>query len=90
MHAVVVSSLISDFENARKSLHEQVMPRVKQTLGFVSGCWLAPEDGKGMSIIIFENEDAAKAMASQMQPGAKLNEFVTIESVNVREVAGHA
>ena len=41
-----------------------------------------------MEILIFETEYEAQAMAAQMPPGRQVNEFVTVESVEVREVAG--
>ena len=69
-------------------LHDDVLPTVSDIPGFVSGVWLAPVDGKGMEILIFETEDEARAMAEQMPPGRKVNEFVTVESVEMREVAG--
>ena len=56
--------------------------------GFVSGYWLAPVDGQGLEILIFETEEEARAMAEQMPKGRELNEYVTVRSVEVREVAG--
>ena len=44
--------------------------------------------GVGLEILIFETEGEAQAMAAQMPPGRQVNEFVTVESVEVREVAG--
>ena len=90
MHAVVVTSVIRDSQNARTLLHEEVIPSVKQTPGFVSGLWLAPIDLKAVTVVVFENEEAARAMASQLHPGTHPNEFVAVESVEVREVAGNA
>jgi hypothetical protein len=87
MHAVVVTSAVSNFEAARKRLQEEVVPRVKLTPGFVSGCWLEPVELKGTSVLVFEKEDAARAMAAQMRPGTKLNEFVVVEHVEIRMVA---
>ena len=88
MHAVVGTVTISDFEHARRLLHDDVLPTITEVPGFVSGYWLAPVDGKGTSLLIFETEDEAHAMADQMPPGRQLNQFVTVDSVEVREVAG--
>ena len=88
MHAVLGTVTITDYEHARRLLHDDVLPTITEVPGFVSGHWLAPIDGTGMSILIFETEDEARAMAEQMPPGRQLNEFVTIDSVEVREVAG--
>ena len=88
MHAIVVKVTVNEFDAARKTLHEQVVPRVKQAPGFVAGYWLAPEDGQGLSVLVFESEDAAKGFAGQIQspPGGE----VTIDSVDLREVVAHA
>ena len=88
MHAVLGTVTITDYDHARRLLHDDVLPTITEVPGFVSGHWLAPIDGTGMSILIFETEDEARAMAEQMPPGRQLNEFVTIDSVEVREVAG--
>ena len=91
MHAVVVTVTISDYEAARQQLHERVIPTVKQRPGFSGGYWLAPVDGKGLSIAVFDSEGNAQAMAAQLREGAfPIPDSVTFESVDVREVAGSA
>jgi hypothetical protein len=79
---------ISDYEHAKRLLHDDVLPTVTDIAGFVSGHWFAPVDGIALEILIFETEDEARAMAEQLPPGRQVNEFVTIQSVEVREVAG--
>jgi hypothetical protein len=88
MYAALATVSISDYERARRMLHDDVLPTVADIPGFISGYWLAPVDGKGLEVLIFETEDEARAMAAQMPPGRQVNEFVTVESVEVREVAG--
>ena len=88
MHAVVVTVQIENYDEARKMLTEQVVPMVSGQPGFVTGVWLAPEDGKGNSVAVFESEDQARAMADMVRQVAPST--VTVESVNVREVAAHA
>ena len=39
MHAVVVRVNINEPETAERALHEQVVPRVSQAPGFVTGYW---------------------------------------------------
>ena len=59
--------------------------------GFVGGYWLAPSDGKGLSIAVFDSEENAKAMAAQLRDAASpVPDSVTFESVDLREVAGSA
>ena len=88
MYAALATVSITDYEHARRMLHDDVLPTVTDIPGFVAGHWLAPVDGIGMEILIFETEDEARAMAEQMPPGRQVNEYVTVESVEVREVAG--
>ena len=91
MHAIVVTVAISDYEAARQQLHERVIPSVKQMSGFVGGYWLAPSDGKGLSMVVFDSEEHAQAMASQLRDGSiPTPDSVTVDSVDVREVAGNA
>jgi hypothetical protein len=88
MYAVVQTSSISDYDKARKLLHDEVLPTVREIPGFVTGHWLAPVDGTGMSIVVFDTEAGARTLADQMTPGRQLNDYVTVETVEVREVAG--
>jgi hypothetical protein len=92
MHAVVVRVSIGDFELAKKDLREQVVPRASQAPGFVAGYWTRSEDGQnGLSMAVFESEDAAREVAERIRSGAFfVPETVTLESVEVREVVAHA
>ena len=86
MHAVVVEVAISDFEQARALLLEEIQPAVRATPGFQGGTWMAPIDGRGMSVALFDTEENARAMAERMAPGTPLNDYVTVRSAHVREV----
>jgi hypothetical protein len=88
MHAVIVDVSIGDVETAQKELREQVVPRVSQAPGFVTGVWLSPAEGKGHSVVVFESEEAAKGMAGQVR--SMPPSTVTIDNVQVREVVAHA
>jgi hypothetical protein len=92
MHAVVVKVSIGDPELAQQGLREKVIPRVSQAPGFVAGYWTRSDDGKnGLSMILLESEEAARAAAEQIQSGAGvIPETVTLENVEVREVVEHA
>lgn len=87
MYAVVVRVSISDVEKAREELRTQVVPMVSQSPGFVAGYWTGT-GGDGLSMVVFESEDAARQMADRV-PQA-LPEFVTLEDVQVREVVASA
>jgi hypothetical protein len=87
MHAVGVNVTINDRAAAESELRDQLVPWASQTPGFVTGYWTIKDDN-GLTMIVFESEDAANRMSEQVRaavPGA-----VTLEHVDVREVAAHA
>jgi hypothetical protein len=88
MHAVVVRVTISNPENAEKALREEVVPRVSRSPGFVAGYWTRSGGPDGLSMIVFESEDAARAVADQIPQG--MPDAVTLESIEVREVVANA
>ena len=88
MHAVVVDVSISDLEQSQRELRERVVPIVSQAPGFVSGVWLARGEGKGHSVVVFETEEAANAMAEQVRSVAPST--VTVDNVGVHEVVAKA
>lgn len=89
MYALIETVTITDFEKARAEL-QKTLAEIKQAPGFIGGYWLAPSDGTtGMSVTAYESEDAANAVKERMQPGTKLNDFVTVKSAEVREVVAN-
>ena len=87
MHAVIVHVTIHDPETASRTLKEQIVPQVSQAPGFVAGYWCAAGSDKGLSLIVLESEDAARAVAERAQaPG----DFITFDSVEVGEIVAHA
>ena len=68
MHALVVRVSINDPEQATAALREQVVPRVSQAPGFVAGYWTR-KDNTGLSMIVFESEEAAQAASEQIPSG---------------------
>lgn len=89
MHAVITQVTVHDVEAGRKMLEDEVIPRVKQAPGFVGGYWTR-KDNRGMSMIVFESEDAAKTAAEQISSNAGSAEAVSLDSVEVREVVAQA
>lgn len=87
MHAVVVNVSIDDRDAAERALHEQLVPRVSQLPGFITGYWTIKDD-TGLTMLIFETEDAANRMSQQAQ--ATVPPAMTLEQVQVREVVAHA
>jgi hypothetical protein len=87
MHAVVVNVTITDPEAAARSLREQLVPRVSQLPGFVTGYWTV-KDKTGLTMLIFESEQTATAMSQQAE--ATVPPAMTFKNVEVREVAASA
>lgn len=87
MHAVVVTVTISDAEAAESHLREQVVPGVSQAPGFVAGYWTRKDDS-GLAMVVFESEDAAKAVSERIP--SMVPDEVTLGDVEVREVVVHA
>jgi hypothetical protein len=87
VHAVVATVRIEDVQAARESLAGLRLSVVPRAPGFVSACWLAPVDGIGMSVIVFDSlEHAEEAAAYPLAPLPG----VTPLSVDVREVYASA
>jgi hypothetical protein len=87
MHAVIVNVTINDPKAAASALHEQLVPRVSQAPGFIAGYWTIKDDS-GLTMLIFETEQAAQAMSEQAKAGVP--DAMTLVSVEVRNVEAHA
>ena len=88
MHAVIVQVTIKDREASEGFLKEQLVPGVAQAPGFVTGHWVNIGGDRGISMIVFESEEAATGFAeSEIRPP---EEVVTIESIQVGEVVANA
>ena len=87
MHAVVgkVSIQAGREDDAQEFLKTNVLPMVKQAPGVLSGYWLAPQDGHGFGITFYESEEAARG-AAEMAKNGPLPDYVTFDSIEVREV----
>ena len=89
MHAVVVKVAIRDFDPARQFLTEQVVPRVKEAPGFVTGYWTRGDDDSGLSMIVFESQENARNVAEMIESQG-MDEAVDLQGVEVREVVANA
>ena len=91
MHAVVVNVTINDVEPATEILRTEVVPRASQAPGFVAGYWTrSSESNRGLSMVVFQSEEAAQAAAQQIQAMGAPSDAVTLDSVEVREVVANA
>jgi len=87
VHAVGVKVKINDSEAADSHLRDRVVPGISQAPGFVAGYWTR-KDNTGLSMVIFDSEGAANRASEQVP--SMIPDAVTLEDVEVREVAAHA
>lgn len=91
MHAVFVEVDVQDgasVDEARKRLQENA-PRMAREAGARVGYWLAPQSGRGVSVVVFDSEDEAQKLAGQLHVGESPRNAppgVTFRTVEVREV----
>jgi hypothetical protein len=93
MYAVIVEvdTSGSEREESQRRLREEIVPAVSQAPGFQSGTWAAhPDESKGLSVVVFDTEENAQAMASRFTVGESPQPGVTIERSEVREVVASA
>jgi hypothetical protein len=88
MYAVVVDVTIEDRELAERELRDAVVPGVSGVPGFVAGYWIAVSDVRGHSVVVLESEQAARAVAGQVQDQARAG--VSVDDVQVGEVVAKA
>jgi hypothetical protein len=89
MHAVVARVTVQNVEMAQKLLQDEVVPRARQSPGFVAGYWTR-SDGQGLSMIVFESEENARQAADAVQANMPPGDVVTLDGVEVREVVANA
>ena len=84
-----VNAKDSDAEAAREILPQEVVPAARDN-GAKAGYWLAPQNGRGVAVVLFDTEAEARAAATMFHvgeppmPGAP--EGITVKTVEVREV----
>jgi hypothetical protein len=62
-------------------LREQIVPRVKEAPGLVNAYWLRARDNRGTSVIVFETEEAAQALARRIEAEGPPIDAVTLDSI---------
>lgn len=88
MHAVIIDVTIDDPAAAKADLDAQVIPMLKGIPDFVGGHWVALAEDRGTSVVVFESEASAKALASQAE--SMPMEHVTAQRIEVGEVLARA
>ena len=87
MHAVVTSLTFNDRSAAEAELSE-IVSRVAGMPGFVGGYWVALDADRGTSILVFDSEEAARALASFARAAPYAS--VTPGAIEVGEVLARA
>jgi hypothetical protein len=90
MYAVLIEVDVSgvDREDGLRGLREQIVPAIRSLPGFQSGTWLlGNQDGKGLSLTLWESEAQAQEMAGRFGPGSSPQMSASIVRCEVREVA---
>jgi hypothetical protein len=91
MYAVFteVNATESHTEAGREILPQYAVPAAREH-GALGGYWLAPQGGRGLAVVVFETEEAARKAAAMFQVGEppmpNAPEGVTVKTVEVREV----
>jgi hypothetical protein len=74
---------------AREFLPQVAVPGARSS-GASAGYWLAPREGRALSVVVFDSEDAANKAAEQFvvgePPMPNAPSGVTVRTVEVREV----
>jgi hypothetical protein len=89
VHAVVVRLTIDDLDRDNQLLEKQVVPRATEAAGFVAGYWTR-SGNSGLSMVVYESEEAARAVAEQIQSMGLPDDAITVDGVEVREVVASA
>ncbi len=93
MYAVLIEVDVSgvDRDQGLTALREQVIPAIQAMPGFQSGTWLpGNEDGKGLSLTLWDTEANAKVMADRFGIGSNPTMSAMVARCEVREVAATA
>ena len=93
MHALVVRVTIHNADRTREVLNSQVVPQVSGAPGFKTGywTWLAGGELNGLSMVIFDSEENARAAGDRVSAIATdAPDDVTLDGVEIREVVASA
>ena len=65
-----------------------VLPRVREALGIVSGFWMTDMAGATLNVMVFESEDAARSALEPVRT-APIPPCMQVERADVYEVLAH-
>jgi hypothetical protein len=87
MFAVVVRERgqAEQIDSSGQHIEANVVPRVRQAPGIVSGLWMTDKAGATLNVMVFETEDAARS-ALEPTRNAPRPPFMGLESADLYEV----
>jgi hypothetical protein len=81
------------YDRQKRELEERIVPLVKYQPGFVAATWSYDRQaGRSYSVVVFDNETAARKMAAFVGQQAKVRNHagVELESIAVAELLAEA
>jgi hypothetical protein len=90
MVAVVVreSGEAEQVKGSEEHLEANVLPRVRQAPGIVSGLWMTDEAGRTLNVLVFDSEEAAQAALGPIQNAPRPG-FLRFEDATLYKVLAH-
>jgi hypothetical protein len=90
MHAVFSSVTVNDEDTGTARLRDEIVPLISSAPEFVAGYWIRLQGNKGVSLVMFESENAAQAMVDMVRERAQVDDSVILDTMEVGEVRASA
>jgi len=90
MYAVVVREcgLVKQINMSGHHVEANVLPRVQEAPGIVSGLWMTDTAGGTLNVMVFDSEDAARSALAPAR-AAPRPPSMEVESADVYQVLAH-
>ncbi|MCW3063008.1 MAG: hypothetical protein JWN32_180 [Solirubrobacterales bacterium] len=87
MHAAIYEVELVDKERATTNLTENVVPGTALAPGLVAGYWIEVGENRGLSVIVFDSEDATRAFMEEGDPPP--TDLIRFHRREIGEVVAH-
>jgi hypothetical protein len=87
MHAAIFEVQLVDRERAASNLKQNVVPAAADAPGIVAGYWIDVGEDRGLSVIVFDSEDHARAYMDSGDPPPP--DVVKFDRRAIGEVVAH-
>jgi hypothetical protein len=87
MHAAIYEVEIVDRERANRNLTENIVPGTAEAPGLVAGYWIDVGENRGLSVIVFDSEDAVRTFMDGGDPPPP--DLVKFHRRQIGEVVAH-